>query len=133
MKRFDRKYSVNQRRRAVLFVLVRHFNFTVPRRAAKVPHKDGLIDLFRNIPGLIVTDLGMVSLPGWDFVLPLRRHDPALPILVVSAFRLLIADGVDGIATAFSQTLCDFEALIAATPQLLAESGSVQIASPARA
>jgi hypothetical protein len=99
----------------------------------KSQHNDGLIDLFRNIPSLTVTDLGMVSLAGWDFVLHLTRHDSALPIFIVIALPLQIAGGVVRIGTAFSSKLRDFDELVTAVRQSIVQSGEVPTASPSRA
>jgi DNA-binding NtrC family response regulator len=118
----------------VALALVRCFYFKVPTTSTpKSQRNDGLNNLFRNIPGLIMTDLGMVSLTGWDFVRPVRRHDPALPIFIVTTLPLHFARGVYGIVTAFSQTLRDFDMLITAIQQLIVEFREVQTASPSRA
>jgi hypothetical protein len=78
-----------------------------------------------------MTDVDMVSLNGWDFVFPLRRPAPALPILVVAALPL-IASEVGWIVAAFSQTPRDFDTLLTAAQRQIFESGSGQIASPLR-
>lgn len=85
--------------------------------------KDALNHIFRNTPNLVLTDLCMAPLTGWDFIFHLKNNYPTLPIFVVTALSRRAAGGVDGIATAFFQKPLDFDALLAAIRLQLVQQG----------
>jgi hypothetical protein len=75
----------------------------------------------------------MVSLFGWNFIHSLGRHDTALLVFVVNALARQVKRQVDGIATAFSQALRDFDTLITPNRKLPVEFGAGDPVLPARA
>jgi len=94
--------------------------------------KDGLGHISRNIPDLIMTDLCMAPLTGWDFILHLKHHYPVLPIFVITALPRKTAGGVDRIASAFFQKPLDFDTLLTAIRRQLLEFGTSRNSSPAQ-
>jgi len=99
----------------------------------KFRHDDALVDLFRNIHGLIMTHQVMVLLFGWNFILAPWHHDPAPPVFVGNALSLKVAQGVERIATAFSQALRDCDTLVTPSRQLSVEFGAGHSVVRARA
>jgi DNA-binding NtrC family response regulator len=91
--------------------------------------KDGLSHISRNIPDLVMTDLCMAPLTGWDFILHLKYHYPALPVFVITALARQTAGGVDRVATAFFQKPLDLETLLTAIRRQLVEPGNSQNSS----
>jgi len=75
----------------------------------------------------------MVSLFGWDFVLPVRRRDLALPIFAINSRPQHVARGVVVFATAFFQALRNCDTLITSSRQLSVEFGAGHPVLPARA
>jgi DNA-binding NtrC family response regulator len=65
-------------------------------------------------PDLLITDLCMVSVDGWDLLVRANRHRPALPVFVITALPARETCGADQFATAFFQKPLDLDALIAA-------------------
>ena len=85
--------------------------------------KDALEHIFRNTPDLVVTDLCMAPLTGWDLIVHLRDRFPALPIFVVSALPQHTAGVARCDAEAFFQKPLDLDALLAAIRRQLAAVG----------
>jgi DNA-binding NtrC family response regulator len=97
-------------RNSVCRVLTAEGLRVVPARGVK----DALDYLARNTPDLVITDLCMALLSGWDLIAHLGDHHPALPIVVISALPVRSAIGADRVATAFFQKPLDLEALLVA-------------------
>jgi DNA-binding NtrC family response regulator len=81
--------------------------------------KDALDHIYRAVPDLVVTDLCMSPLTGWDLIAFLGPRFPDLPIFVITAQRLPFAGGVEVYSAAFFQKPLDFEALLKAIRQRL--------------
>ena len=71
------------------------------------------------MPDLVITDLLMVPLTGWDLMLHVQGRHPGLPVLVITALPPKAAGGADRMATRFFQKPVDIEALITAIHCLL--------------
>ena len=82
----------------------------VPARGVK----DALDCLNLMTPDLVITDLCMTLLSGWDLIAYLGDHYPALPIIVISALSEKSAGGVGRVAAAFLQKPLGPETLLAA-------------------
>jgi two-component system nitrogen regulation response regulator GlnG len=80
--------------------------------------KDALDRIQEQVPDLVITDLRMAPLTGWDLMLHLRNQHPELPIFVVSAVPAKAAGGADQMATRFFQKPVDIDALIMAIRRL---------------
>jgi DNA-binding response OmpR family regulator len=76
--------------------------------------KDALESLQERIPDLIVMDLCMAPLTGWDLMVHLRDRHPTVPIFVVTAVPSKSAGGADQIATRYFQKPVDIAALLTA-------------------
>jgi DNA-binding NtrC family response regulator len=74
--------------------------------------KDALDHIDRNPTDLVVTDLCMAPLTGWDLILHLRYHHPKLPIIVVTALSPQTAGVAKRDAVAFFQKPLDLDALL---------------------
>ena len=76
--------------------------------------KDALEHIFLHVPDLVVTDMCMAPLSGWDLIAYLKDQYPKLPVFVITALPLPFAgEGMEEIAAYFQKPL-DLEALIAA-------------------
>jgi two-component system response regulator PrrA len=76
--------------------------------------KDALDYLSLIRPDLVITDLCMALLSGWDLIAYLRDHFPALPIVVITALPAESAGGANEAAAAFFQKPLDLDTLLAA-------------------
>jgi DNA-binding NtrC family response regulator len=74
--------------------------------------KDALEHLSAITPDLVLTDLCMVPLTGWDLIVHLRNRLPHIPVLVLTALPLpLVGECTDAIAEAFRKPV-DLELLV---------------------
>lgn len=71
-------------------------------------------------PVLIITDLCMARVNGWDVLFHEKLQHPRLPIFVITALPRNATGGADAFATEFFQKPIDIEALIAAVRHHLA-------------
>lgn len=87
--------------------------------------KDALEHIARQTPSLVLTDMCMGPLAGWDLIAHLRNHHPDLPIFVISAIPSPL--GHEGIrpTEAYFQKPLDLDVLVAAIRRQLsiAEAG----------
>jgi two-component system response regulator MprA len=65
-------------------------------------------------PDLIITDLSMAAVSGWDLLFHENLQRPSLPVFVITALPPDAIGGADQFAHAFFQKPLDFDALIAA-------------------
>jgi len=65
-------------------------------------------------PDLLITDLCMAEVSGWDLLFHENLHRPKLPIFVITALPLPAAGGADRFADEFFQKPLDLDALVAA-------------------
>jgi len=92
--------------------------------------KDALECIARNIPDLVVTDLCMAPLSGWDLIVYLESRFPALPIFVVTALPpVKSARGAGNGADAFFQKPLNLDVLLAAIRNQLGLPGTNQSSS----
>jgi len=76
--------------------------------------KDALEYIFRYVPDLVVTDMCMAPLSGWDLIAYLKDQYPALPVFVISALPPPFAgDEMEKIGAYFQKPL-DLDQLVAA-------------------
>ena len=64
-------------------------------------------------PALLITDLCMADVSGWDLLFHENLHRPNLPIFVITALPPSIVGGADHFAAEFFQKPLDLYALIA--------------------
>lgn len=92
--------------------------------------KDALDYLFRHTPDLVIMDMCMAPLAGWDLIAHLRSRHPALPIFLITALpRSLVGEDIREIAAYFKKPF-DLAALIMAIQRQLGQSGSGHGSSP---
>jgi DNA-binding response OmpR family regulator len=65
--------------------------------------KDALEQISRNPPDLVVTDLGMAPLSGWDLIFHLGGRYPATPVIVLSARPPSRGERLDAVAAYFQK------------------------------
>lgn len=71
-------------------------------------------------PDLMITDLSMAAVSGWDLLFHELLERPALPIFVITALPLPLAGDAAAFAHEFFQKPLEFDALLAATRRHLA-------------
>lgn len=84
--------------------------------------KDALESLEVRTPDLIIMDLRMAPLTGWDLLLHVRGHRPEVPIFVVTAVPAKSAGEAERMATRFFQKPVDIDTLLTAIRGQLGES-----------
>jgi DNA-binding NtrC family response regulator len=77
-------------------------------------------------PDLLITDLRMVGVSGWDLLFHEKMQRPKLPIFVISALPPAAVEGADRIATRFFQKPLDLELLVAAIHRHFLEARSMR-------
>jgi DNA-binding NtrC family response regulator len=87
--------------------------------------EDALQQLATLHPALVITDLCMRAVSGWDLVFHYHLHEAGLPFFVITALSRREAGGVDALANQFFQKPLNLEALLAAVREQLAVSNSV--------
>jgi two-component system response regulator GlrR len=65
-------------------------------------------------PDLMITDLCMTKINGWDLLFHEKLQRPGLPIFVITALPRNATNGADRFATQFFQKPLDLDALITA-------------------
>ena len=78
-----------------------------------------------RLPELIITDLCMAGINGWDLLLEHRLEYPVLPIFVISALESKFSRGADQVATQFFQKPVDLDALLDAVRRHLGVPGPI--------
>jgi len=76
--------------------------------------KEALGCMQEYLPDLVITDLLMVPLTGWDLMLHVQGRYSGLPIFVITALPPKASGGADRMANHFFQKPVDIDALIAA-------------------
>lgn len=80
-------------------------------------------------PDLVITDLCMVPVDGWELLIRENRLRPGLPIFVITALPARETGGADQSATEFFQKPLDLDALLAAIRRHLGPPDSAQLQS----
>jgi two-component system response regulator GlrR len=86
--------------------------------------EDALNRLQAAEPGLIITDLCMARVSGWDILFHEKLQRPSLPIFVITALARDATRDADNFATEFFQKPVDPPALIAAVRRHLGDPPS---------
>jgi DNA-binding NtrC family response regulator len=86
--------------------------------------EDAIQQLATLRPALVITDLCMRAVSGWDLVFHYHLHEAGLPFFVITALSRREAGGVDALANRFFQKPLNLEALLVAVREQLAASGS---------
>jgi len=94
--------------------------------------KDALEHIFRHTPDLIITDMCMAPLAGWDLIAHLRSQYRDLPIFVVTALPVTVMGKVMRDIQAYFQKPLDLDALVSAIRSQLGRVGSTEVAPPFR-
>jgi DNA-binding NtrC family response regulator len=71
---------------------------------------------------LVITDLRMAPIDGWDFLFHCRIGRPSLPVFVVSGVPLQSCGGADRLATAYFQKPVNLDTLLEAVQSRLQRS-----------
>lgn len=86
--------------------------------------EEGLERLQEQEPDLMITDLRMANVSGWDLLFHENLQRPRLPIFVITALPPDATGGADKFATEFFQKPLDLEHLLATVRQYLAPRAS---------
>ena len=81
--------------------------------------EEGLERLQEQEPDLMITDLRMANVNGWDLLFHENLERPELPIFVITALPPDATGGADEIATKFFQKPLDFDELLSAVRRQL--------------
>ena len=81
--------------------------------------EDALEYLQAHRPDLMITDLSMAAVSGWDLLFHENLQRPALPIFVITALPLTSIGGADRFAQEFFQKPIDLDALLSAVRRYL--------------
>jgi DNA-binding NtrC family response regulator len=74
--------------------------------------EEALARLAEQQPDLMITDLCMAEVSGWDLLFHENLQRPNLPIFVITALPPTSIDGADRVAAEFFQKPLDLEALV---------------------
>lgn len=88
--------------------------------------EEALERLAEQQPDLMITDLRMAEVSGWDLLFHENMQRPNLPIFVITALPPPVAGGADHFATAFFPKPLDLDALVAAIHRCLGDVPSVK-------
>jgi DNA-binding NtrC family response regulator len=88
--------------------------------------QEALERLTEQQPDLMITDLCMANISGWDLLFHENMQRPSLPIFVITALPPTSVAGADHFAAEFFQKPLDLDALVAAIRSRLGDSRSVQ-------
>jgi len=75
---------------------------------------EALERLAAHQPDLMITDLNMGEVSGWDLLFHENLQRPSLPIFVITALPPSVVGGADRFATAFFQKPLDLDVLLQA-------------------
>jgi DNA-binding response OmpR family regulator len=89
--------------------------------------EEALQRLAEQQPDLMITDLSMGAVSGWDLLFHENLQRPDLPIFVITALPPSEVGGADRFATEFFQKPLDLEALMAAIHQRVETFPSMQV------
>lgn len=81
---------------------------------------EALERLKEHQPDLMITDLSMGAVSGWDLLFHENMQRPTLPIFVITAHPPAMVGGADRFASAFFQKPLDLDQLVAAIRRRLA-------------
>ena len=84
--------------------------------------EEALEYLHDHQPNLMITDLSMAQVSGWDLLFHETLQRPDLPVFVVTALPLPAAGGADKFADEFFQKPLDFDRLLDAVRRCLSQS-----------
>ncbi len=76
--------------------------------------EEALEYLHSHQPDLMITDLSMAEVTGWDLLFHEKLQRPSLPVFVITALPIATVGGADKFAHEFFQKPLDLDALIAA-------------------
>lgn len=80
-------------------------------------------------PALVITDLCMRAVSGWDLVFHYHLHEAGLPFFVITGLSRREAGGVVGLAARFFQKPLNLETLLAAVHEQLGPPCSAPLQS----
>jgi len=89
---------------------------------------EALERLAEQPPDLLITDLHMAEITGWDLLFHETLHRPNLPIFVMTALPVSSVAGADHLAAEFFQKPLELEALVAAIRRRLEVTRPAQAA-----
>ncbi|MCX6955315.1 MAG: response regulator [Verrucomicrobia bacterium] len=88
--------------------------------------EEALERLAESRPDLLITDLSMGEVSGWDLLFHENIQRPQLPIFVITARPYTESEGANQIAAEFFQKPLDLDALVAAVHRVLGTAPSPQ-------
>ena len=87
--------------------------------------EEALEYLLTHQPDLMITDLSMAAVSGWDLLFHENLQRPDLPVFVITALPLTAVGGADKFAHEFFQKPLDLDALLTAVRRYLGAPRSV--------
>lgn len=91
--------------------------------------EEALEFLHTAAPSLLITDLSMAAVSGWDLLFHESLQRPDLPVFVITALPLTSTGGAEKFAHEFFQKPIDLDALLAAVRRYLGSPSSVEARS----
>ncbi|HEV8542898.1 MAG TPA: response regulator, partial [Verrucomicrobiae bacterium] len=76
-------------------------------------------------PDLMITDLSMAEITGWDLLFHEKLQRPNLPVFVITALPVATVGGADSFAHEFFQKPLDLDALIVAVRRYIGTPGDI--------
>lgn len=89
--------------------------------------EEALEYLLTHRPDLMITDLSMAAVSGWDLMFHENIQRPELPIFVITALPLPVTGGADKFAHEFFPKPLDLEALLAAVQRYIGNARSLAL------
>jgi DNA-binding response OmpR family regulator len=86
--------------------------------------EEALQSLAERQPDLMINDLCMIGVNGWDLLFHEKLQRPNLPIFIISALPTTSVGGADRFATDFFQKPLDLDVMVAAIRRQLHEAHS---------
>jgi len=81
--------------------------------------EEALEHLASRLPDLMITDLGMDGINGWDLLIHEGLQRPEMPVFVITGLGRDSIEGADLLATEFFPKPLDLEALVGAVRRRL--------------
>jgi DNA-binding NtrC family response regulator len=88
--------------------------------------EEALERLAEQQPDLMITDLRMADVSGWDLLFHEKMQRPNLPIFVITALPPAAVEGADHFATEFFPKPLDLDALVTAIHRCLGDVPSMK-------
>lgn len=89
--------------------------------------EEALVLLGENVPDLLITDLSVGTVSGWDVLFHETLERPSLPIIAISALPADKVYGADHLARAYFQKPLDMDRLLEAARRCIDEAAVIRM------